>query len=276
MGCTRRCGRRCAWPPAGRRFARRRAPWRGAWLPSRYQRCRVCDVDGFLALRESAACAPLQALADECMLRTEAHRAPPGMAELARRRAGGLSARQDALLQAYGYPYVLDEWGFSMSRCRAGLPAPRWHGCARWRRRISRPCWAERGSLKTFASAFRMRETSLLPRAFAWDCRRHLRRRGTGYDESVVDPDRFGHCCRRSANRVCISRTARWRHLQMDWKQSWQWVRWPTWQSSSTSRQTDPPERSDAKPTIRSLFASFSSEKEEASLVSVEGKSWGE
>ncbi len=79
---------------------------------------RVCDVGGFLALRESAPCAPLYALADACVLGTEVHRAAPGAAELARRRAAGLTARQDALLEAYGYPYVLNEWFFHITLTR--------------------------------------------------------------------------------------------------------------------------------------------------------------
>ena len=79
---------------------------------------RVCDVGGFLALRENVACARLADLADRCVLSTETHRAPPGEAELARRRAAGLSARQDALLTAYGYPYVLDEWFFHVTLTR--------------------------------------------------------------------------------------------------------------------------------------------------------------
>ena len=38
---------------------------------------------------------------------------PP--AELARRRAGGLTPRQDELLQRWGYPFVLEEFRFHMS-----------------------------------------------------------------------------------------------------------------------------------------------------------------
>jgi hypothetical protein len=35
--------------------------------------------------------------------------------ELARRRAAGLSARQDALLLQWGYPYVLDQFRFHIT-----------------------------------------------------------------------------------------------------------------------------------------------------------------
>jgi hypothetical protein len=75
----------------------------------------LCDVGGFLALRENEPCPALQALCDRCVLETERHRLRADDAELARRRAAGLSARQEALLQRYGYPYVLDEWFFHMT-----------------------------------------------------------------------------------------------------------------------------------------------------------------
>ena len=78
----------------------------------------VCNVGGFLALRETAPCAALQTLADACVQGTERHRLRPGAEELARRRAAGLTARQDALLVAYGYPFVLDEWFFHITLTR--------------------------------------------------------------------------------------------------------------------------------------------------------------
>ena len=73
------------------------------------------EIEGFLALRESSPCAALQDLADRCVLGTEQHRRATDAAELARRRASGLTARQDALLQQYGYPYVREEWFFHVT-----------------------------------------------------------------------------------------------------------------------------------------------------------------
>lgn len=88
-------------------------------------------IGGFLALRAIAPCPPMQALCDSCVLETDAHRAPASPAELARRRAGGLSARQEALLVQHGYPFVLDEWFFHMTLTRrltaAEQPAALWH-----------------------------------------------------------------------------------------------------------------------------------------------------
>jgi hypothetical protein len=75
----------------------------------------ICDVGGFLALREAAPCPGLQALADRCVRGTERHRLRAGADELTRRRAAGLTPRQDELLQTFGYPYVLDEWFFHIT-----------------------------------------------------------------------------------------------------------------------------------------------------------------
>ncbi|MFZ4410791.1 MAG: DUF1045 domain-containing protein, partial [Paracraurococcus sp.] len=78
----------------------------------------VHDLDGFLALRETAPCPALQALADACVEALDPCRAPPGEAELARRRRSGLSPRQEALLARWGYPYVFAEWRFHVTLTR--------------------------------------------------------------------------------------------------------------------------------------------------------------
>ena len=78
----------------------------------------VCDVHGFLALRETVASAPLQALADACVEQLDALRAPPSDDELARRRRAKLTPQQDAMLVRWGYPYVLETWFFHMTLSR--------------------------------------------------------------------------------------------------------------------------------------------------------------
>ncbi len=78
----------------------------------------VSDVHGFLALRETAPCAELQSLADLCVAELDRFRAPPGAAELARRRRAGLSAEQDRMLRRWGYPYVFDTWFFHLTLTR--------------------------------------------------------------------------------------------------------------------------------------------------------------
>ena len=78
----------------------------------------VSDVHGFLALRETTASAPLQALADACVAELDAFRAAPSEAELARRRRSGLSPQQDSMLVRWGYPYVFETWFFHMTLTR--------------------------------------------------------------------------------------------------------------------------------------------------------------
>jgi putative phosphonate metabolism protein len=78
----------------------------------------VADLHGFLALRETIECPPLQALADACVERLDVFRAPPADDELARRRKASLSPEQDAMLLRWGYPYVFSTWFFHMTLTR--------------------------------------------------------------------------------------------------------------------------------------------------------------
>ena len=78
----------------------------------------VQTLGGFLALRETAPCPALHALAEACVRATDGHRLPPEAAELARRRAARLSAEEDALLLRWGYPHVLTRWRFHMTLTR--------------------------------------------------------------------------------------------------------------------------------------------------------------
>lgn len=71
---------------------------------------RVAALGSFLALIPSAPCAELDAFAANCVRDFDCFRAPAGEAELARRHAAGLSARQEEYLRAWGYPYVLEEF----------------------------------------------------------------------------------------------------------------------------------------------------------------------
>jgi len=81
-------------------------------------RLAVYDLFGFLALRETSPCSPLQALADAAVEQLDPLRAPPSEAELARRRRSNLTPRQDAMLMRWGYPYVFDTWFFHMTLTR--------------------------------------------------------------------------------------------------------------------------------------------------------------
>lgn len=64
----------------------------------------------FLALCPSAPCPEMDALAADCLRAFDRFRAPASAAELAKRRAAGLTPRQEAHLSAWGYPYVLEDF----------------------------------------------------------------------------------------------------------------------------------------------------------------------
>ncbi|MEJ0048207.1 MAG: DUF1045 domain-containing protein [Rhodospirillales bacterium] len=76
------------------------------------------DFGGFLALGLTEPCPEVQALADLCVRETDRHRAPLAAAEAARRRAAGLSRREEAMLRRWGYPYVMEEWFFHLTLTR--------------------------------------------------------------------------------------------------------------------------------------------------------------
>ncbi|OUD08510.1 phosphonate metabolism protein [Marivivens niveibacter] len=85
------------------------------------QKPAVCDglelskLGRFLALTPRGGVGGLQRVAAACVQDLDAFRAPASEAELARRRKAGLSDRQDALLTAWGYPYVLEEFRFHLT-----------------------------------------------------------------------------------------------------------------------------------------------------------------
>ena len=84
------------------RFAAARKPLR---VP-----LKMAALGSFLALRPAASSPELDALAADCVRDFDLFRAPPSEQELARRRAAGLSERQEQYLRDWGYPYVLDEF----------------------------------------------------------------------------------------------------------------------------------------------------------------------
>lgn len=88
---------------------------------------RLGLIEGFCALLPVGPVPAVDALAQACVELADPFRARPGATELARRRAAGLTARQDALLQRWGYPYLLDEYRFHMTLSErlpeAGRPA---------------------------------------------------------------------------------------------------------------------------------------------------------
>jgi len=85
----------------------------------------VADLCGFLALRETAPCPPLRALADAAVAGADEFRAPPDTRELARRQRSGLSPQRKAMLLRWGYPDVFDTWVFHMTLTRRLTAAER-------------------------------------------------------------------------------------------------------------------------------------------------------
>ncbi|WP_299989453.1 DUF1045 domain-containing protein [uncultured Ruegeria sp.] len=78
----------------------------------------ICDgleltrLGRFLALTPRGDLESLRRVAGACVKDLDGFRAPAGEVEFERRRKSGLSARQDALLTRWGYPYVMDEFRF--------------------------------------------------------------------------------------------------------------------------------------------------------------------
>jgi len=77
--------------------------------------CRVAALGPFLAVVAVEQPAALDRLAADLVRDMDRFRAPPSEAELARRKAQGLSQRQLELLDAWGYPYVMEEFRFHIT-----------------------------------------------------------------------------------------------------------------------------------------------------------------
>ena len=76
---------------------------------------RLACLSGFWALMLSKRCPMIDGLAAACVAEFDRFRAPPSAAELARRRSADLSPAQEALLQHWGYLYVMEEFRFHMT-----------------------------------------------------------------------------------------------------------------------------------------------------------------
>lgn len=84
----------------------------------------------FLALTPFGDVAGIQRVAAACVTTLDPFRAAASEQELAKRRAAGLSAAQEAMLLAWGYPYVLDAFRFHITLTDR-LPKPEidlWRG----------------------------------------------------------------------------------------------------------------------------------------------------
>jgi len=70
---------------------------------------------GFAALMPAGPAPEIDALAGACVEALDRFRAPPSELELKRRRATGLTARQEANLGRWGYPYVFEDFRFHLT-----------------------------------------------------------------------------------------------------------------------------------------------------------------
>ncbi len=76
---------------------------------------RIDRIDRFFALTAIGSQRELSHLASCCVVDLDSFRAPPSLAELMRRRALGLSERQELLLHRWGYPFVMEEYRFHLT-----------------------------------------------------------------------------------------------------------------------------------------------------------------
>ena len=76
---------------------------------------QVARLGSFLALRPVGDHLSLAALAGNIVTKLDDFRALPSEAELQRRKSAELTTRQTALLERWGYPYVLDEFKFHLT-----------------------------------------------------------------------------------------------------------------------------------------------------------------
>lgn len=67
------------------------------------------------ATQQGPGAGRIEALASDCVQALDPFRCPPGPAELQRRRGAGLSAEQEALLQRWGYPFVMEAFRFHLT-----------------------------------------------------------------------------------------------------------------------------------------------------------------
>jgi putative phosphonate metabolism protein len=96
-------------------LARSLAALAATLAPARADALRVRRIGRFLALVPDGGEADLGAVAAAAVARLDAFRARPSEAELARRRAAGLSAEEEANLARWGYPYVMEAFRFHVT-----------------------------------------------------------------------------------------------------------------------------------------------------------------
>lgn len=87
----------------------------GSCAPASCDGLELTQMGRFLALTIQGDASGVARVASHCVRELDRFRAPASDAELARRRKARLSDRQDALLNRWGYPYVMEEFRFHMT-----------------------------------------------------------------------------------------------------------------------------------------------------------------
>lgn len=87
----------------------------GRCAPAHSGGLMLTTLGGFLALTPTGDLTGLERVAGACVRDLDAFRAPSSKAELERRRSADLSARQEALMRRWGYPYVMEEFRFHLT-----------------------------------------------------------------------------------------------------------------------------------------------------------------
>ncbi len=83
--------------------------------PAEVDGLRLARLGGFLALVPDGDMGAVARIAAEAVAALDRHRAPAPPEETERRRATGLTPRQEAHLVTWGYPYVMDEFHFHLT-----------------------------------------------------------------------------------------------------------------------------------------------------------------
>jgi putative phosphonate metabolism protein len=83
--------------------------------PAEAEGLQLVDMEGFLALIPRGDDRALKALCAQVVEATDTLRAPLTEAEIARRRPDRLTPAQRALLDRWGYPYVMEEFRFHLT-----------------------------------------------------------------------------------------------------------------------------------------------------------------
>lgn len=83
--------------------------------PAQSDSLSLTTLGRFLALTLDGDTTGIERIASACVAELDSFRAPLDASELARRRKARLSEKQEALLERWGYPFVMDAFRFHMT-----------------------------------------------------------------------------------------------------------------------------------------------------------------